>query len=387
MELSLFFNPLNEEDFSSIKDQNSFLTSITINYGPFPDLKGKELAIIGLEEDRGNSLCKDLKSAAVGIRKKLYKLKKGTGTYKVVDLGNLKNGVDHEETRLRIKEICFILIEMNILPVLIGGSHDLDYGQYRAYDGLDKMITILNVDARVDIEDGKEVEKSDSHVQEILLHEPNYLFNYCQLAYQSYLVDPNAINVLEKLNFESYRLGFIRNNIQNMEPIIRDADMLTFDCSALKSSDFPASSNSFPFGLTGEEACQICWYAGLNEKLSSAGFYEFDPTFDDDSEKSAWVVATMVWYFIEGVCHRRYDHNFKTNDYIKYVVSLQDNDPESLVFYKSIQSEKWWMEVPYSSKKGKYHRNRIIPCSYSDYETANSGEVPDRWITMQAKLI
>ena len=268
----------------------------------------------------------------------------------------------------------------------MGGSQDLDYGQYKAYQGMDKLISLLNIDAFLDMEESDDQPNSINHIHKILLHEPNYLFNYSHLAYQSYLIDQNAIDILEKLYFEAYRIGHLRSNITEMEPIVRNADMLTFDISAIKSSDAPGNGMAQPFGLTGEEACQICWYAGINEKLSSIGFYDYNPTFDDPSKKTASVVATMIWYFVEGFYHRKNEQNFKTNDYLKFVVSLQ-GDPDSMNFYKSKLSEKWWLEVPYPQGKDKYARNCIIPCSYKDYETATKGELPERYITTHAKLL
>ena len=94
----------------------------------------------------------------------------------------------------------------------------------------------------------------------------------------------------------------------------------------------------------------------------------------------------MIWYFVEGFYHRRNDAQFKENDYIKYVVSMP-SEPETLVFFKSKISEKWWLEVPYPQGKGHYARNCIIPCGYSDYENANQGILPERWISTHAKLI
>jgi formiminoglutamase len=187
-------------------------------------------------------------------------------------------------------------------------------------------------------------------------------------------------------------MGDMRQNMQEIEPVIRNADMMSFDISAIKSSDAPGTTNPQPFGLTGEEACQICWYAGSNEKLSSAGFYNYSENLDDIHKKTAAIVATMLWYFIEGVYNRKNEKHFKSNDYMKYVVSLPF-DPETMVFYKSKISEKWWLEVPYPAGKkerGKllesYSRNCIVPCSYSDYLSANKGELPERWIATHAKL-
>ncbi|QSE98543.1 formimidoylglutamase [Fulvivirga lutea] len=386
MDLKIFFSPLDEDLFSHIRSSNSFYKNIKYNIDKMPSFKGADMAIVGVNEERGTLTNKGTAKAADEIRKKLYALKKGTGKYKIVDLGNIRPGMDLDETSGRLTEVCAALIQNNVLPIIIGGSHDLDYGQYKAYEGMEKLISLLNVDAFLDMEEGVSEPESDKHIHKILLHEPNYLFNYSHLAYQSYLIDQSSINILEKLYFEAYRIGHLRSNISEMEPIIRNADMLSFDISAIKSSDAPGNANAQPFGLTGEEACQITWYAGINEKLSSAGFYDYNPDKDDESKKTASVVATMIWYFIEGYYHRKKEQNFKTNDYLKFVVSMP-GDPDALNFYKSKLSEKWWLEVPYPQGKDKYARNCIIPCSYSDYQTATKGEIPERYITTHAKLI
>jgi formiminoglutamase len=251
---------------------------------------------------------------------------------------------------------------------------------------MDKLVTLLNIDAFFDVDDKGEVADSKNHLHKILLHEPNYLFNLCQLAYQSYLIDNDTIQVLEKLYFDAHRLGHLRHHLQEIEPVVRDADLMSFDITAIKSCDAPANRNAQPFGLTGEEACQICWYAGLNEKLSSAGFYEYEPELDDHNKKTASVIATMIWYFIEGFYNRKDESNFRGNDYLRYVVSMPV-EPATLVFYKSKVSQKWWMEVPYPRGNFAYERNLIVPCSYNDYQQAAKGDVPDRWINTQAKLI
>lgn len=386
MDLKIFFSPLEEDNFSHVKSPTSFLKNIHANIDKMPAYKGADIAIIGVQEESGTLTNKGTAKGANEIRKKLYQLKKGCGRYNIVDLGNIRNGIDLDETMGRVSEVCSTLINNNVLPVIIGGSHDIDYAQYKAYEGMEKLISLLNIDAFLDMSEDESEPASMRHIHKILLHEPNYLFNYSHLAYQSYLIDQSAINILEKLYFEAYRIGHLRSNISEMEPIIRNADMMSFDIAAIKSSDAPGNANAQPFGLTGEEACQICWYAGLNEKLSSAGFYEYNPDQDDDNKKTASVVATMIWYFIEGFYHRKNEQTFKTNDYLKFVVSMP-GDPDALNFYKSKLSEKWWLEVPYPQGKEKYARNCIIPCSYQDYETATKGEVPERYITTHAKLI
>lgn len=386
MDLKIFFSSIDDSIFEEITDPTSFYKNISIFSDQQPKFKGANIALIGLEEDGGSDTNKGASKGADEIRKKLYRLKKGFGQYKIIDLGNLRKGIDVEESHHRLKEVCATLIENDVLPIIMGGTHDHTYGQYLSYENLDKLVSLLNVDAFLDIEDDGDKINSKNHLHKILLHEPNFLFSFNQLAYQSYLIDNDTLAVLEKLYFDSYRLGHIRQYLPDMEPIIRDADLMSFDITSIKSSDTPGNRNAQPFGLTGEEACQICWYAGLNEKMSSVGFYEYNPEVDDENKKTAAVVATMIWYFVEGFYHRKDEQNFRGNDYLRFVVSMPV-DPENLVFYKSKLSEKWWMEVPYPHGKFLYDRNLIIPCSYSEYQLATKGEVPERWITAQAKLI
>jgi formiminoglutamase len=384
MDLTLFFNPV-QESLISTQNVASLARSLRIYVHKMPDYKDAHLAILGVPEERGAGKNSGTLHAPDEIRKKLYSLKRSNVTYRVVDLGNLKPGHDLQETYTRLSEVCRILLEHNVLPVILGGSHDLTYGQYTAYEQLDKLVSLLNIDAFLDLEQDSEASPSSSHLQKILLYEPNFLFSYTHLAYQSYLIDPDSVATLEKLYFEAFRIGQMRTNLQDIEPVIRQADMLSFDVTAIRSADAPGNIHAQPFGLTGEEACQICWYAGLNEKLSSIGFYEYNPLLDDASCKTASVIATMVWYFIEGYYHRKSEQNFRSNDFLKYVVAMPAH-PETIIFYKSKRTEKWWMEIPYPEGLERYARNSIVPCSYTDYQTATRGEVPERYIQTIARL-
>ncbi|HLF33796.1 MAG TPA: formimidoylglutamase [Cyclobacteriaceae bacterium] len=385
MEINIFFTPVSESLYRDIGTSSSFFNNIYLPGKAFPDFSQADIAIIGLTENRGSRNNPGVSGAADEIRKKLYRLKKGTGKYKIIDLGNLRNGNSLDDTLGRLTEACNMLMDKEVMPLVIGGSHDLDLGMFTAYRDLGKLVSVLNIDAMLDMDNGDPADESHSHVRKLLMLEPNFLFNFSQIGYQTYLIDPESISIMEQLYFETYRVGKLRHNIYEMEPVIRDADMLSFDITGIKSGDAPGNANAQPFGLTGEEACQICWYAGLNEKLSSAGFFEYNPDLDDTLRKTASVVATMVWYFIEGFYNRKDHFSFKSNHYLKYLVSMP-GDPESIVFYKSKISEKWWLEVPNISTRKVFERKSIVPCSYADYQKAMKGEVPERWVNAQARM-
>ena len=387
MDLKLFFDPIPSDIVISKTLSSNMGQALYINQNKMPDFEGFDIAIIGLRESRGQieKHQTGLASAADAVRRHLYELKKGSNTLKVVDLGNFRNGPELEDTYLRLKEVCAYLMEQNILPLLLGGSHDLALGQYFGYESSEKLISLLNVDSRLDLEDPKDNVASASHMHRVIKHDPNYLFNYYHLAYQSYLVGGEESDLLEKLGFEAVRLGMIKENVKELEPLIRDADMMTFDVSAIQAHYCPGAVDSKVYGLSGEEACQLCWYAGLNDKLSSVGIFGLDADKDSADGKSAFVVATMLWYFIEGYYNRKGDKHFRSNDYLIYEVSLGE-DPSSIKFYKSKTSEKWWMEVPHPEETDGFMRSRMIPCNYSDYEMALDGEVPARWINTYTKF-
>ncbi|PVY39263.1 formimidoylglutamase [Pontibacter virosus] len=382
MNLSIFFEPLNEDIFALLDKPRTLGAYIGRFTGKFPDWRSADIALIGVNEirGRGEETASEIFPARA-VRKKLYSLHKGAGRCNIVDLGNLRPGITLDDTYLRLKEIVEILISHNTIPVIIGGSHDLEYGQYMGYEHLERAVNMVAVDSSVDMSEDNDVPANKKQLRQILMHEPNYLFSLGQIGYQSYLVDPEVMATFEKLHFEAYRVGEVHRSIQEMEPVVRQADLLTFDIAAIRHQDAPGYTPANPFGLSGEEACQLCWYAGLSDQMTSLGIYEYDPE-QDGQELTAMTIATMIWYFIEGFYHRKHETEFSSSKFTRYAVAF-NNNPDRMTFFKSKVSEKWWMEVePLSDEKSP----RIVPCSYEDYLQAIKGEVPNRWILTQARI-
>ncbi|MFH1320966.1 MAG: formimidoylglutamase [Bacteroidota bacterium] len=390
MDISLYFEPI---DTSKLENVDNYLpTSLgeIINiHKPetgFPDFDDIDIAIIGVEEDRNAISNEGCAMAPDYIRNKLYQLYQGSVEVKIADLGNIKRGNEVEDTYFALSATIAQLIQENIVPVIIGGGQDLTYANYCAYENLKQTINIVLVSSSFDLGVAGQELDSKSYLSRIILHQPNFLFNYSNIGYQSYFVDENALGLMKNLYFDVHRLGYVRSNVEETEPIVRNADMLSFDISAVRQSDAPGNLNSSPNGFYGEEACQIVRYAGLSDKLTSIGFYEVNPVCDQN-QQTVHLVAQMIWYFIEGYYNRKKD--FPIDDksqYTIYRVSIQDNKHE-IVFYKSKKSDKWWMNVPYpANKKIKYERHHLVPCSYNDYQTAINDDIPDRWWQAYRKL-
>ncbi|GGC25442.1 arginase [Parapedobacter defluvii] len=357
----------------------------------FPDLEEEkpDLALFGVLDDRmaiGNAGCDD---AANAIRKHLYPLYQGEYKLKLADLGNIKAGETVTDTYAAVKTVCEELIRSGIIPILIGGGQDITYAQYLAYEKLEQKVEVAVVDSRFDL-DQENTESaplnSQTYLNHIILHEPDYLFNLNNLAYQTYFVSKESIAMYDKLYFTAVRLGMIADQVGQVEPVIRAADMLSFDINAIRFSDAPGSAHATPNGLFGDEACQLCRYAGMSDKLTSVGFYEYNPTLDN-REQTAILVAQMIWYFIEGFYNRKHDAPLLPKSaYITYRTTVH-NDAYELVFIKSKKSDRWWMQVPYSGSQSVNERYHLVPCRYEDYQIAVGGEMPDLWWKTHQKLV
>lgn len=382
MNLAIFFDPVSESVVTANPPAGTWQSNIRIFHESFPSLEHVDIAIVGVPENRGTDMNVAVAEGPDAAREVLYTLKKGNGLYRIADLGNLRSGETYEDTLSRLKEVCQGLMELNIVPVIVGGSHDLDVGQYMAFESLDRAISLVAVDARVDMEHEGGI--SASRLERILTHKPNFLFHYSHLGFQSFLVEQEKVDALEKLYFEVYRLGQVKDDLAECEPVIRNADMLSFDLCAIKMSDAPGNVHAIPFGLTAEEACQLCWYAGVSSKMASLGIYEFNPRLDDRG-RTAFVVSTMIWYFVEGFYHRKAEVDISDLRFMKYIVDLKEH-PHKLCFYKDTMTDKWWMEVTYGEAVGGKEASALIPCSYKDYSDAVKGDIPNRWILTQAKL-
>lgn len=341
-----------------------------------PDLSEVKIAIIGVLETRNaiNHIGQSFQFNEV--RKALYTLFPGNWNTPIADLGDLIIGATVQDTYFALTELVQTLLQQKITPVILGGSQDLTYANYRAYDSVKPMINIVNIDKSFDLGDSTKPITNSSYLGKVILEKPYNLFNYTALAYQTYFNAQEEIDLMEKLYFEYYRLGDINKNIKTVEPALRDADLVTIDLNAVKSSEVSVKQKYSPNGLDGKEICAISRYAGISNRVSSFGIYEYNPSPDD--EATSMLMAQMIWYFIEGFNCRVQDDDFEnTKDFNKYTVLVEDQE---LVFYKSLKTGRWWIQTPFLSFSNTKHKKySLLACMQEDYEQAAQGIIPERW--------
>lgn len=392
MSLIDFFTPVGIQKFTP---SNGFYTSqlganMNIFAKEFPDWEHElfDLAIIGVMDDRAAVNNQGCALAPDYVREKLYHLHRGDYPLRIADLGNIKAGNKVKDTYAAVKTVVEELLKKGIIPVIIGGGQDITYAQFQGYEKLEQKVDIVVIDSHFDLaEDIQEADEpnSQTYLTSILVHQPNFLFNYSNIGYQTYYVSQDSLKVMDKLYFDAYRLGPFSGHTDQAEPVIRNADMLSFDIGAIRSTDACANANATPNGFYGEEACQLSRYAGMSDKLTSVGFYEFNPAYDQNGQ-TAILLAQMVWYFIDGYYSRKKDFPLQPkSSYVTYRASLND-DSHELIFIKSKKTDRWWMQVPYPNTKSINERFHLVPCRYEDYLLAVEGDMPDLWWRTFQKL-
>jgi formiminoglutamase len=356
--LQNWLKPLARKDFApELWEKGQIGGQIARHLDGLPDLSTARVVLIGVEP-----------TAANAVRKALYTLQMPAGDAPIADLGNARK-----------KDIAFLipllaeLQESNLLPVLIGPGKDLVVAQYKAFLERQQQISLVVVDQKVPVHP---LETTPASYLNPLVQDQRYkLFYLGVIGAQAHLSAPASFGMLESQLHDCIRLGTARSSVQELEPIVRNADVMAFQLSALKASEAPGQHDPWPTGFFLEEACQIAWYGGMSDKLKAFGVHGFS-TSGATGVATAQAAALVSWYFMDGFLRRKEDFPVTTEGLTEYIVDQKQLDHQ-LTFWKSKRSGRWWVQVPVRTK-ADYERHRLIPCSYNDYKLATQNELPDR---------
>lgn len=352
-------------------NDGQFAKHIKIYESELPDLSDADIVLVGVNEYRGSGLFEVLESAASVIRRQLYQLHYWHFDTRIADIGDIKTGASLNDSYAAIKTVLAELLRMQKTVVIIGGSHDVTLAQYFAYRDLGRSIEAACIDATIDLR-GESSLSSENFLLEMLTGEPNFVKHYNHIGFQSYFVHPRMLETMDKLRFDCYRVGVAKENMEEMEPVLRNAHLVSFDINAIKYSDAPSGRCS-PNGFTGEEACMLARYAGMGSQISSFGIFGYLPS-QDVNALTALQAAQMLWYFIDGVSRRKHEAPLSDSAlFNEFNTTLTD---EGTLFLQSRRTGRWWMQLP---------DKKLIACSYNDYITASKNEIPERWIRAQER--
>ena len=293
---------------------------------------------------------------------------------KIADAGNIRQGITLGDTRAALLTVLQEIHEAGKIALVIGGGHDLTLQQYEVFKKAEQMTVAAVADMLIDLDETEQI-TAGSFLMDMLTGTPNFMSHYSHIAFQSYYAHPRMLETLDKLRFDFFRLGKVREHVEDMEPVLRISNLFSFDLSAVRYCDAPSNINGSPNGLTGEEACMLTRYAGMSEALTSFGIYGYD-ALNDTHDMTARLVSQMIWYFVDGYLVRKSEAKLsEREEFIVFNITFTENDT---LFLKSKRTNRWWMRLPDLS---------FVPCSYNDYLAASKDEIPERWLREQERLM
>ena len=386
MNLNDYFDPVSlENPFNDhLSDKAVFCRNIFIHTpdSPIERLGEFGLALMGVPEDRGASLSGSAMAPDL-IRQQLYQLFRVNPSLNIIDLGNLKTGNTNQDTYFALRDVLLEMASHKIITICLGGTQDLTYGIYLAHEKMDRKFSFATVDSRLDMGVIADEIKPESYLIPILSRKKELLFSYTNIGHQTYFVDHGDLDFLRDNFHNSIRLGEFRQDPGKVEPYLRDAAFLSLDMNSIRQGDSPGCIKPSPNGFTGEEICRISRFAGLSQSMKTLGVFNILPVADL-GEQTTHLAAQLIWYFMDGVSQRIEENPHASPDsFKKFIVSSNDMDHD-IIFYKSLETDRWWFEVPVLHKSRSRHA--LISCSFDDYQRACNHEIPDRWLHAFQKL-
>ncbi len=343
-------------------------------YGDNFDIDDADIILLGCGEWRGEQMDMPYDQSANLVRQQLYDMYNWHAGITIADIGNIRQGATYADTRAALLIVLREIHDAGKIAIILGGSHDLTLAQYDVMRKKEQMAVAAVADMLIDLDEAEET-NSRSFLMDMLTDTPNFIAHYSHMGFQSYYTQPRMLETLDKLRFDFFRLGKVKESIEEMEPVLRSSDFFSFDISAVRYSDAPANITGSPNGFTGEEACSLTRYAGMSEKLTSLGIFGYNNNYDN-YQMTAKLISQMIWYFVDGLLVRKTEASLKdSEEFFIFHVVFTDNDT---VFLKSKRTARWWMKLPDKT---------FIPCAYSDYLTASNNEIPERWLRAQERLV
>jgi arginase family enzyme len=374
LDLTDFLEPLNLAMLSNdqLYHEGQIGKNIAVYEDEFPDLRKVDIVLVGCAEQRGAGKNNAFDTnPADAVRRQFYQLYQWHEDVVIADIGNIRIGSSVQDTYAAVKTVVRELISFKKTVLLVGGSHDLTLAQYEAYTANKQIVELCSVDALIDLNINSPL-RSDNFLMEMLTGEPNYIHHYNHIGFQSYYVHPHMLETMDKLRFDCYRVGTVKENIEEMEPVIRNCRLFSLDLSAIAHAWAPGSAVS-PNGFNGEEACQLMRYAGLSLHTNSIGIYGYNPMADPD-DLTAKQISHMIWYLVDGRNRGKREAALDQKDHFnEYHTAFAE---VSTTFLQSKKTGRWWMQLPDS---------QFIACSYRDYLQASGNEIPERWLRAQER--
>ena len=195
----------------------------------------------------------------------------------------------------------------------LGGGHDCIYPFLKAIDKIfNRPITVINLDAHLDTRVDSWPSSGTPFRQ--FIRETNHDFHLIQVGIRS-LVNPESNYIIdEKENAQGKKIQMsIIDNSEltwnqlkaSLETLITENNpnsltILSLDCDSIDCSSMEAVSAVNSFGMSKELILSIfSWHENrIKNTPKFIGIYEFNPIFDNLSQKGARIISSLLSPFL-----------------------------------------------------------------------------------------
>jgi len=248
------------------------------------------------------------------IRERLAKLPIHFDTKRVADVGDIICiDEDMESSQKAFANSINILISNKILPIALGGGHDMAYGHFMGIknslkDNRKKKIGIINFDAHFDLRPVELKGNSGTPFNQIIseLGEEGQTVDYFAIGIQRQSNTKELFDIAKNehveyaINYDcessSAELGALK---ERLTPLIKNNDYLyvTIDMDGFSSAYAPGVSAPSPLGFTPFFVFKMLKFLIDTGKIISVDIVELNPTLDNDN-RTANLAAKLVDFIV-----------------------------------------------------------------------------------------
>ncbi len=296
------------------------------------------------------------------VRRRLYLSSDHFANIQIVDLGLTKNEKIHSLIMQRCVDLphhTLLSIEKDIYAAFdqVVGTYEKKSEPFNTMHITDGATPFLNHSKHI----GNNSESM-------------YAAGYSEMGWQIQKTPRSHLVEMEENHFEYHRLGAMRENKREWEPILRNQNICLFNANVLKKADFRSKFNNNPSGYTSEEALQILKYASISSHMSFIYLYQLDIPAKKDWGSYEWLSQAM-WYAIHGADSRVYETPYHNPDLQEFIIDTSSVD-QPLSFVKSNKTGRIWVKIKYANPTaGTY---LYLPCSEKDFELCKKDYLPSR---------
>lgn len=282
-----------------------------------------QIGIVGVPVDEGvkrNGGRTGAKEAPDAIRAELYKRtpfvfgkENSPNELSIFDFGNIKQGKTLEETHANLTEVVAYLVEQNIVPVVLGGSHDIAYPNFLGISKHKSSLGVINIDTHLDFRKPVPKRNSGTSFRQMLDHHKSALnaMNFVELGIQSFANSQKHYDELIERGATIFSLRDVREDgitkildlAYELTTASTETLYVSFDMDAVKETAAPGVSAPLPTGLTPEEFLTAALFAGKRRKTGMIDLVEVNPKYDVDG-RTCKLAALTILYFLTGFANR-----------------------------------------------------------------------------------